>query len=60
MEKKEFLFENAVGKHFIDEKNKVSVILNEGVEEFLTLPEACKYCIEIMKELQIKKFGKLL
>lgn len=56
----EFLLENEYGKHYIDEDGKISIIPNEGAEEYLTLKEACDYCIELISALQMKKFGRLL
>ncbi|MBR5299957.1 MAG: hypothetical protein IKU36_06885 [Bacteroidales bacterium] len=56
----EFLLENEYGKHYIDEDGKIVVIPNEDAEEYLTLKEACDYCIELISALQIKKFGRLL
>ena len=56
----EFLLENEYGKHYIDQSGKVVVIPNEDAKEYLTLKEACDYCIEIISALQMKKFGRLL
>ena len=56
----EFLLENECGKHYIDQNGKIVVILNEDAEEYLTLKEACDYCIELISALQMKKFGRLL
>ena len=56
----EFLLENEYGKHYIDQNGKIVVIPNEDAEEYLTLKEACDYCIELISAFQMKKFGRLL
>lgn len=56
----EFLLENEYGKHYIDQNGKIVVIPNVDAKEYLTLKEACDYCIEIISAFQMKKFGRLL
>ena len=50
----EFLLENEYGKHYIDQNGKIVVIPNEDAKEYLTLKEACDYCIEIISAFQMK------
>ena len=58
--KKDLLIETNLSKCFILEGDNLEVVLKEGKEEFLEPDEAYQYCINLIRKLQIRKFGKVL
>ena len=56
----EFLLENEYGKHYLDKNGKIVCNPSPDYPEYITPSEAAAYCIELIKALQILKYGGLL
>lgn len=59
--KQEILLENNYSKCLLDENNKVDILLKENTNDVtLSVKEAADFCAEVIREYQIRKYGKAL